>query len=128
MIEVDGLGKRFGTRVILRGVTLSVTRGEVAAIIGPSGGGKSTFLRCLNGLETFQEGAVTVDGHRIEASTPTPERSRILGQVRRGVGMVFQSFNLFPHRTVLENVVEGPIFVRGVERNQAEERARQLLD
>lgn len=128
MIEVEGLGKRFGTRVILRDVTLSVAPGEVAAIIGPSGGGKSTFLRCLNGLETFQQGAVTVDGLRIDASTLPSDRARILGQVRLGVGMVFQSFNLFPHRTALENVVEGPIYVRGVERCRAEDRARQLLD
>jgi len=97
MIEVDGLVKRHGPLEVLRGVTLRVARGEVAAIIGPSGGGKSTFLRCLNGLELFQGGSVTVDGLRVGVETPSRERSAIHRQVRRRVGMVFQGFNLFPH-------------------------------
>jgi polar amino acid transport system ATP-binding protein len=81
MIEVDGLVKRHGALEVLRGVTLKVARGEVAVIIGPSGGGKSTFLRCLNGLESFQGGAVTVDGLRLGVETPARERSRTLRQV-----------------------------------------------
>jgi len=122
MIEVDGLVKRHGPLEVLRGVTLRVARGEVAAIIGPSGGGKSTFLRCLNGLELFQGGSVTVDGLRVGVETPSRERSAIHRQVRRRVGMVFQGFNLFPHRTVLQNVTEGPTHVLGLA------RARRLLD
>src|SRR5258707_9265069 len=100
MIEVHDLVKRHGTLDVLRGVTLSVARGEVAAVIGPSGGGKSTFLRCLNGLEAFQGGVVTIDGLSLDPRTSPRERSATLRQVCRRVGMVFQSFNLFPHRTV----------------------------
>ena len=128
MIEVDGLVKRHGDLEVLRGVTLRVARGEVAAIIGPSGGGKSTFLRCLNGLEAFQGGSVTVDGLRLDASTPPRERSVLIRQVCRRVGMVFQGFNLFPHRTVLQNVTEGPIHVLGLGRDEAEARGRRLLE
>jgi polar amino acid transport system ATP-binding protein len=130
MIEVDGLRKRFGAVEILRGISLSVARGEVAAIIGPSGGGKSTFLRCLNGLERFQAGRVEIDGVRLgaESDTSPADWARAHRQVCRRVGMVFQSFNLFPHRTALENVMEGPVYVLGLDRERAEERARRLLD
>jgi polar amino acid transport system ATP-binding protein len=128
MIDVCDLVKRHGTLEVLRGVTLSVARGEVAAIIGPSGGGKSTFLRCLNGLEPFQGGSVTIDGLRLDAGTPAPARAKILRQVCRRVGMVFQGFNLFPHRTVLQNVVEAPIHVLGLAPEEANHRACRLLD
>ena len=128
MIEVEGLVKRHGTLEVLRGLTLRVASGEVAVIIGPSGGGKSTFLRCLNGLETFQGGAVIVDGLRIGVDTPPRERSSTLRQVCRRLGMVFQGYNLFPHRTVLQNVTEGPTYVLGLDPALAEERARKLLD
>jgi polar amino acid transport system ATP-binding protein len=128
MIEVKELVKRHGPLQVLRGVSLSVRRGEVAAIIGPSGGGKSTFLRCLNGLERFQGGSITIDGHRLQSDTPKALRDQTLRKIRRDVGMVFQSFNLFPHRTVLQNVTEGPIHVRGLHRDEAEARARRLLD
>ncbi len=130
MIEVDGLRKRFGSLEILRGISLSVERGEVAAIIGPSGGGKSTFLRCLNGLERFQSGRVEIDGVRLgaESDTSPAEWARVHRQICRRVGMVFQSFNLFPHRTAIENVMEGPVYVLGLDRDRAEDRARRLLD
>jgi ABC-type polar amino acid transport system ATPase subunit len=128
MIEVKELVKRHGPLQVLRGVSLSVGRGEVAAIIGPSGGGKSTFLRCLNGLERFQGGSITVDGLRLQSDTPKALRDQTLRKIRLDVGMVFQSFNLFPHRTVLQNVTEGPIHVRGLDRDEAEVRARRLLD
>jgi polar amino acid transport system ATP-binding protein len=128
MIEVTDLVKWHGAIEVLRGVSLSVARGEVAAIIGPSGSGKSTFLRCLNGLERFQSGSVTIDGLRFGADTVAAELHRAHRQVCRRVGMVFQSFNLFPHRTALENVMEGPVYVLGHSRDRAEERARRLLD
>ncbi len=128
MIEVTGLVKRVRGTEILRGVTLKVVPGEVAAIIGPSGGGKTTLLRCLNGLETWDEGSVIVDGLRVDASSRPRDRSATFRQVRRRVGMVFQDFQLFPHRTVLANVTEAPRRVLGLARDQAEDRARRLLD
>ena len=128
MIEVRDLIKRHGALEVLRGVSLRVARGEVAAIIGPSGGGKSTFLRCLNGLERFQGGSVSIDGLAIELGQSDRDRDLVLARVRRKVGMVFQSFNLFPHRTVIQNVVEAPVHVLGLDRAQAETRARTLLD
>jgi polar amino acid transport system ATP-binding protein len=128
MIEVTGLCKRHGVIEVLRGVNLAVARGEVAAIIGPSGSGKSTFLRCLNGLESFQSGCVTIDGLRIDSLAAPADRATTQRQICRRVGMVFQSFNLFPHRTALQNVMEGPVYVLGLSRNAADERARQLLD
>jgi polar amino acid transport system ATP-binding protein len=128
MIEVNGLCKRFGTIEVLRGLTLSVAAGEVAAIIGPSGGGKSTFLRCLNGLESFEAGTVAIDGIGFDAASSGPGNDQIFGRVCRRVGMVFQSFNLFAHQTVLENLVEAPIHVLKLPRAQAEDRACRLLE
>jgi polar amino acid transport system ATP-binding protein len=126
-IEVNDLVKWHGSIEVLKGVNVSVRRGEVAAIIGPSGSGKSTFLRCLNGLETFQRGSVTFDGLRFSAHDEAAERARVQRKICLRVGMVFQSFNLFPHRTVLQNVIEGPVYVLGINREQAAERARRLL-
>jgi len=128
MIEVHGLVKRHGPLEVLRGVSLGVARGEVAAIVGPSGGGKSTFLRCLNGLERFQGGSVTIDGLRLDATLTDGAREAALRGVRRRVGMVFQAFHLFPHRTALANVTEAPIHVLRLPRAEAEARARSLLD
>jgi polar amino acid transport system ATP-binding protein len=127
MIEVNDLVKWHGPIEVLRGVSLSVGRGEVATIIGPSGSGKSTFLRCLNGLETFQGGRVTIGGLTVDARAGAAEQARTHRQVCLRVGMVFQSFNLFPHRTVLENVIEGPVYVLGLDQEAAEARARTLL-
>jgi len=128
MIEVNGLVKRHGPLEVLRGVSLGVARGEVAAIVGPSGGGKSTFLRCLNGLDRFQGGSVTIDGLRLDATLTDGAREAALRGVRRRVGMVFQAFHLFPHRTALANVTEAPIHVLRLPRAEAEARARSLLD
>jgi polar amino acid transport system ATP-binding protein len=128
MIEVCDLVKRHGPLEVLRGVSLEIARGEVAAIIGPSGGGKSTFLRCLNGLEPFQGGSIAIDGLRFDAGTSGKARAEVVRQVCRRVGMVFQGFNLFPHRTVLQNVVEAPIHVLRLSPDHAEDRARRLLD
>jgi polar amino acid transport system ATP-binding protein len=128
VIEARDITKRFGSVEVLRGVSLSVSPGEVAVLIGPSGGGKSTFLRCLNGLETFQAGSIAINGLHVDAQTPPSDQTRILRSIRQHIGMVFQSFNLFPHRTVVQNVTEGPIYVLGVSRAEAEQRARRLLD
>ncbi|APW62425.1 amino acid ABC transporter ATP-binding protein [Paludisphaera borealis] len=128
MIEVEGLVKWHGPIEVLRGVDLSVQKGEVAALIGPSGGGKSTFLRCLNGLEVFQGGCVTVGDLRLEANPRPADHAKAARLVRLRMGMVFQSFNLFAHQTVLANVIEAPVHVLGLCRDQAVERARALLD
>jgi ABC-type polar amino acid transport system ATPase subunit len=126
LIEIRNLVKDHGTLRVLNGVSLSVKRGEVAAVIGPSGGGKSTLLRCINGLETFQSGEVSVDALCL---TPGDGQAVVtLRQLRRRVGMVFQQFNLFPHMTALENVLSGPRFVLGRGRAQAEPEARRLLE
>jgi ABC-type polar amino acid transport system ATPase subunit len=128
MIKVESLVKRHGTLEVLKGICLQVAAGEVAAIIGPSGGGKSTFLRCLNGLERFQGGSVTIDQWSLGPDLAETTRATLLGQIRRQVGMVFQSFNLFPHLNVLANVTEAPIIVKGVSRDAAEHKAKALLD
>ena len=128
MIEVRNLVKNHGPLRVLDGVSLSVRRGEVAAIIGPSGGGKSTLLRCINGLETFDAGEVA--SRRAPAASPAPPRrdaGDTLRELRRRVGMVFQQFNLFPHMNVLENVLAGPLYVLGRSRDECEAEARELL-
>jgi polar amino acid transport system ATP-binding protein len=128
MIDVVGLVKRYGAREILRGVNVTIGRGEVAVIIGASGSGKSTLLRCLNGLEDFDSGRVAIDGIQFDARSRGADWARIHRDVCRRVGMVFQSFNLFAHRTALENVMEGPLYVLGQSRSEARERALGLLE
>ena len=121
MIELSGVTKSFGSHQVLKGITGSVQRGEVVCLIGPSGSGKSTILRCINGLESYDGGAITVDGAKVDRA----DRS-IVG-IRTAMAMVFQRFNLFPHRTALENVVEGPIHVKKEPAAQALARGRDLL-
>jgi ABC-type polar amino acid transport system ATPase subunit len=128
MIEIRQLVKNHGQLRVLDGVSLSVRRGEVAAVIGPSGGGKSTLLRCINGLETFQEGEIQVDEVRLRPGVARREMGESLRALRRRVGMVFQQFHLFPHMNVLENVLAGPQFVLRRPREESEAEARQLLD
>jgi polar amino acid transport system ATP-binding protein len=128
MIEVRGLVKWHGPLEVLRGIDMTVGRGEVAAIIGPSGGGKSTFLRCLNGLERFQGGKLSIDDITLSSTSDEATRRACLKAIRLRVGMVFQQFNLFPHRCVLENVTEAPIHVLGLDRDAAEDRAVALLN
>ena len=135
IVRIRGLRKSFGTHEVLKGLDLDINRGEVVALIGPSGSGKSTFLRCINRLEVFQEGRVEVDGALIGYRERRTRRGLELRELpeagidrqRADIGMVFQSFNLFPHMTVLENIVEAPISVRGQRRAEAEASARQLL-
>ena len=129
MITVENLVKSYATQRVLHGVSMAQQRGEAVVIIGPSGCGKSTFLRCLNQLETLDSGRITVAGITVEtlnghATRGQREQQR---QLRLRAGMVFQSFNLFPHLTVLRNLTEAPITVKGVAADQAEHRARALL-
>ena len=121
MIRVDGLEKRFGTHRVLQGVSLHVDAGEVVCLIGPSGSGKSTVLRCINGLESYEGGEVRAFGERVDRD------SNAIHRLRSRMGMVFQRFNLFPHRTVLENVMEGPVYVLGHKPAEAREEALALL-
>ncbi|MCX8957804.1 amino acid ABC transporter ATP-binding protein [Erwinia psidii] len=121
MIEINEVHKRFGPVEVLKGVTFTVSEGEVVCLIGPSGSGKSTILRCINGLESYEEGEIRVLGQRVN------HRDKNINALRRQIGMVFQRFNLFPHRSVLENVMEGPIHVNGEPRAIAEKRAKDLL-
>jgi ABC-type polar amino acid transport system ATPase subunit len=128
MISTVDLVKRHGTNEVLRGISLSVAPGEVCAIIGPSGGGKSTFLRCLNGLEPFHGGEVKIGEHLLTPRTTARRDADLLCAVRRRVGMVFQQFNLFPHLTVLENLVEAPVQVLREDRETAAARAKKHLE
>jgi polar amino acid transport system ATP-binding protein len=121
MISIRNLHKAFGANEVLRGVSIDVTQGEVLCIIGPSGSGKSTILRCINGLESYDSGEIFVEGKLVNRDTKD-----IIG-IRTRVTMVFQRFHLFPHRTVLENVMEGPIYVKKENRTQAASRAQELL-
>ncbi|MBD3641510.1 amino acid ABC transporter ATP-binding protein (PAAT family) [Marinobacter pelagius] len=122
MIKVEQLHKYFGDLHVLKGVDLEVAPQEVVVMIGASGSGKSTLLRCLNFLEMKNEGRILIDGKEVDPAT-TP-----LNKVREHVGMVFQHFNLFPHMTVLENVIEAPVHVKKIPRAEAIERGRELLE
>jgi ABC-type polar amino acid transport system ATPase subunit len=126
MIRISQLVKFHGKNRVLDGLNLTIESGEVTALIGPSGGGKSTLLRCINGLETFQEGEIQVGEITLVGGRATPQ-SRLL-ELRRHVGMVFQQFHLFPHMTALENVMSGPRFVLGQSFEAAEAKAKQLLE
>jgi polar amino acid transport system ATP-binding protein len=121
MIELTDVHKSFGANHVIRGFSTTVTKGEVVCIVGPSGSGKSTVLRCVNGLEGYDSGTITVEGLKVDRAAAS------ITAVRTQVSMVFQRFNLFPHRTALENVVEGPIFVKREPRPEALERGRALL-
>jgi polar amino acid transport system ATP-binding protein len=122
MIEVKNLSKSFGDLHVLKNIDLTIHEKEVLVLIGASGSGKSTLLRCLNFLELAQGGEITIESETINPSK-TP-----LNKVREKVGMVFQHFNLFPHKTVLENVIEAPIFVKGVTKAEASSKAMKLLE
>jgi glutamate transport system ATP-binding protein len=121
LVVLERVNKHFGDVHALRDVSLSVAAGEVVVVIGPSGSGKSTLCRCINRLEPIDSGRITVDGR------PLPEEGRELARLRADIGMVFQSFNLFAHRTILDNVTLGPVKVRGLGKGEARERAMRLL-
>ena len=131
MVRADQVCKNFGALPVLKGVTLSVDRGQVLVLVGPSGSGKSTFLRCINHLETVTAGRLYVDGELVgyrESHGKLYEMSpRDAAKQRRDIGMVFQHFNLFPHRTALDNILEAPVHVKGAKKSAATQRARDLL-
>lgn len=127
MIEVQGLSKSFRQQTVLQSIDLEVAQGEVVAIIGPSGSGKTTLLRCLNLLETPEAGSIRLGDLRIDASRPLKGQQNAIRQLRQRMGFVFQNFNLFPHRTALENVIEGPIIVQGEARDTAIAQGREWL-
>ncbi|MBB1253033.1 amino acid ABC transporter ATP-binding protein [Streptomyces alkaliterrae] len=122
LVVLDNVNKHFGALHVLQDIDLTIAKGEVVVVIGPSGSGKSTLCRTINRLETIDSGSITVDGK------PLPAEGRQLAKLRADVGMVFQSFNLFAHKTVLENVTLGQIKVRRTPKAEAEKRARELLD
>ena len=132
LVDIVGVHKSYGEVVVLKGIDLTVARGEVVCVIGPSGSGKSTLLRCVNELETVDRGAIFVDGSPVGSSIVAGRlrrlRPRQVAQQRRDIGMVFQRFNLFPHMTILENVAEAPVRVRREPLAEVRERARALLD
>jgi glutamate transport system ATP-binding protein len=121
LVRLAGVSKYYGSFEALRGVDLDIAAGEVVVLLGASGSGKSTLCRCINRLERISSGTITIDGQ------PVPEEGKALARLRADVGMVFQSFNLFGHKTVLDNVTLGPIRVRGMKKAQARSEARALL-
>jgi len=122
LVVLDGVNKHFGDLHVLRDITMTVDQGEVVILIGPSGSGKSTLCRAINRLETIESGSITIDGKLL------PEEGKALANLRADVGMVFQSFNLFAHKTILDNVTLGPMKVRKKSKTEAEARARDLLE
>ena len=121
MLEIAGLKKKFGEDVILDGVDLTINKGEVVVMLGSSGCGKSTLLRCINGLESFDKGSIRIDGEEIVSG------SKALPQLRQKIGMVFQSYDLFPHRNILDNITLAPVKVRKRAKENARAQAEQLL-
>ncbi|TAL45085.1 MAG: amino acid ABC transporter ATP-binding protein, partial [Salinibacterium sp.] len=132
MVDADRVSKSFGTNEVLKSISLTVKRGEVMCLVGPSGSGKSTFLRCINHLEKVDAGRLHVDGVLVgyrEAGGKLHElKPREAAMQRRDIGMVFQRFNLFPHMTALENIIEAPLRVKGEHRAEAIARGRELLE
>jgi glutamate transport system ATP-binding protein len=122
LVVLEGVNKHFGSLHVLRDINLTIDPGEVVVVIGPSGSGKSTLCRTINRLETFETGSIRIDGQ------PMPEEGKALAKLRADVGMVFQSFNLFAHKTILDNVTLGPIKVRKMGKSEAEKRAMELLE
>ena len=131
MISAQGIHKAFGSNEVLRGVSLDLLRGEVVALVGPSGWGNSTFLRCLNHLESIDRGTITIEGEVLAQSEGEAKAQYVsdaeIRKIGRKMGMVFQSFNLFPHLTVLENIIEAPVIVKGLTREQIIPKAEALL-
>jgi polar amino acid transport system ATP-binding protein len=132
MVQAEAVSKTFGSNHVLKGISLTVNRGEVMCLVGPSGSGKSTFLRCINHLETVDAGRLRVDGtlvgYREKGDKLYELHPKEAARQRRDIGMVFQRFNLFPHMTALDNIIEAPIRVKGTAKAIAVARAKELLD
>ncbi len=122
LVELEDVHKSFGPHVVLNGIDLTIGRGEAVVVAGPSGSGKSTMLRCINGLERIDSGEIRFDGQSL------PRAGKAINRLRAQIGMVFQQFNLFPHKTVLENITLAPVKVKGLPPKEAEERGRALLE
>lgn len=122
IVQLTGVNKHYGALHVLNDINLEVTKGEVVVILGPSGSGKSTLCRAINRLETIDDGAIKIDGKTL------PDEGKALANLRADVGMVFQSFNLFAHKSILENVTLGPIKVKGMKKEEAKKLAMQLLE
>lgn len=125
MISIKGLHKQFDQLEVLKGIDLEVAKGKVVVVIGPSGSGKTTMLRCLNVLEIPTKGIISIEGNSLDFSKNVSKKS--IASFRRLTGMVFQNYNLFPHKTALENVMEGPVVVKGMDKSKAREKAAALL-
>ena len=121
MVHVEDLKKNFGKLEVLKSISIDIPEGEVVVLLGPSGSGKSTFLRCLNQLETATGGTIVVDGNNVT------DKKTDINKVRENIGMVFQHFNLFPHKTVLQNIMLAPVELKKMTKQEAEEKGRQLL-
>lgn len=132
MLQATDIHKKFGHLKVLKGVSLQVEKGEVIAIIGPSGSGKSTLLRCLNRLEKIDQGCIEIEDETMVKNGPKGyavySNEKDIERMRRKMGMVFQNFNLFPHKSVLENLMLAPVLVNGIDKTEAEKIARELLD
>ena len=122
LVELDSVRKSFGDNLVLDGIELRIDRGEAIVVAGPSGSGKSTMIRCINGLEPIDSGSIRFDGHEVQSS------DRHVYGIRAQIGMVFQSFNLFPHMTVRENITMAPLEVKGASKEAANQRANELLE
>ncbi|WP_234356366.1 amino acid ABC transporter ATP-binding protein [Blastococcus sp. Marseille-P5729] len=122
MVQIEGVNKWYGDLHVLQDINLDIRKGEVVVVVGPSGSGKSTLCRCINRLETIQEGTIRIDG------VPLPEEGKQLAKLRAEVGMVFQSFNLFAHKSIKDNVTLGPLKVLGKSKSEADDDAMRLLD
>ncbi|MEH7512248.1 amino acid ABC transporter ATP-binding protein [Gottfriedia acidiceleris] len=121
MLKVNNLTKQFNKQTVLNEVSFEVNKGEIVTLLGQSGAGKTTILRCINGLESFDGGSVEIDGQLIKSK-------KDLLKVRKNVGLVFQNYNLFPHKTVIENIIEAPTLVLGMNKEEATKRAMDLLE
>ena len=129
VLEIEGLYKSFGNNVVLKDVSFRINKGEIVTVIGPSGAGKTTLLRCINGLEKSDSGTIKIDGHFVCSDKKEGEHhcnKKELWAVRKKVGYVFQNFNLFPHMSVMENIIEAPIYVLKMDKEKAEKKAIDL--